>query len=215
MSAQFLAKKRVSQKGFTIIELMIATLVFSVILLIVTGGIIQVTRTYYKGVTESNTLATARNIVNTIGQAIQFDGGIVQPTTASPAAGTTYAFCIGNNRFQYFLGTQLSTSGGTGKTYHALLQDTSSACAAGVQSSSINASGLTGTELVNPKMRLSALSVTNVSGNLYTITVRVIYGDDSLLSNPTAANAACKGVVAGEQFCAVSQLSTTVVKRVQ
>jgi hypothetical protein len=46
------------------------------------------------------------------------------------------------------------------------------------------------------------------------VQVRVIYGDDDLLSNPTAANANCKSQ-AGSQFCAVSDLTTVVVKRVQ
>jgi hypothetical protein len=55
-----------------------------------------------------------------------------------------------------------------------------------------------------------------VSGTtgLYSIDVRVVYGDDDLLINPTATNATCK-VGSGSQFCAVSELSTVVQQRIQ
>ena len=196
-------------RGFTIIELMIATLVFSVILLAVTVGIIQITRVYYKGINEANTQDTARNVMDTISQAIQFSGSDVYATQAS-APGASTSFCVGNQQFSYKLGYQLvGGSPGTNQTTKALWQSTTSGCTGNP------AAAASGLELLGDKMRLANLTVSEVNGdpNIWKISVRVVFGDDDLLNNPTGTNASCKGN-AGQQFCSVSELTTTVVKRV-
>lgn len=206
--------------GFTIVELMIATAVFSVVLLLATSGLLQITRTYYKGVTEANTQNTARAVVDTVSRAIQFDGGAVQPTNGSSPR-TTYDFCVGNARFRYYLGSELATSPASGQTYHALLQDSTSGCTSGPDGATINSSSISCTtatncsELVSPNMRLSQFSVTSLGSNLYQVSVTVVYGDDVLLNSPTSSNPSCLGVQAGTQFCAISKISTTVLKRVE
>lgn len=194
--------------GFTIIELMIATLVFSMILLVVMTGFIQITRTYYKGITEVNTQTTARSIIDTISQAIQFNGGIVSNTPAYQV-GTPLVTCVGGQQFTYMLGKELVD----GVTNNVLYQNNAAGCTAGNGSFS----GLSGgRELMAPHMRLANLSISNIAGsNSYTIDVRVVYGDDDLLNDPTGTDASCKGVTAGTQFCSVSELSTVVTKRVQ
>lgn len=196
-------------RGFTIVELLIATLVFSVILLTVTVGIIQITRVYYKGINEANTQDTARGVMDTISQAIQFSGSTVSPTVAS-APGASTSFCVGNQQFSYKLGYQLvENSPGTNQTTKALWQSTASGCTGNP------AAAASGIELLSPKMRLANLTVTQVNGdpNIWKVSVRVVYGDDDLLNNPTGTNASCKGDK-GQQFCSVSELTTTVVKRV-
>ncbi len=211
---------RRAQAGFTIVELMIATAVFSVVLLLATSGLLQITRTYYKGVTEANTQNTARNIVDTVSQAIQFDGGAVQPTNGSNPK-TTYDFCVGNVRFRYYLGSELATSPTSAQTYHALLQDSTSGCTSGADGSTINSTSVSCTsatncsELVSSHMRLSQFAVTSLGSNLYQIQVTIAYGDDDLLNNPTSTNPSCLGVTAGTQFCYISKINTTVLKRVE
>ena len=83
-----------SQKGFTIVELLISSLVFSLVLLTVTIGVIQITRVYYKGITESTAQNAARDALDTISQAIQFNGGEVSKTNPS-APGNWATFCGG------------------------------------------------------------------------------------------------------------------------
>ncbi|HSX31885.1 MAG TPA: prepilin-type N-terminal cleavage/methylation domain-containing protein, partial [Candidatus Saccharimonadales bacterium] len=115
------------QQGFTIIELLIATLIFSMVLLLVTVGIMQVTRVYYKGVTESNTQNAARSIVDSISQAIQFDGGLVTPI----AGGTPKYQCINSQQFDFWLGKQLVDGVPSGnQTNQSLIQRTVGGCAA-------------------------------------------------------------------------------------
>ncbi len=193
--------------GFTIVELLLATLIFSTVLMLVTMGIMQVTRVYYKGVTESNTQNVARSLVDTVSQAIQFDGGII---TAATGSSPTY-LCINDQQFAFWLGKQLVDTAPTGnQTNKALLQHTVAGCAA-------PGPGVTGRELLSPHMRLSNFTIIQVAGasNLYQVHVRVVYGDDDLLNNPTATTAACKNIRAGTQFCAVSDLTAVVQKRVK
>jgi len=202
-------RPKLNQRGFTIAELMIATLVFSVVLLLVTTGIIQIGRTYYKGINEANTQDTARTIMETVGQAVQFSGGTVGQTDPTEQAGVLKAFCVGNTQFSYRLGTQLVTaSPGTGQSTSVLRENTVNNCNAASPPMS------TGQELLSPKMRLSELVVMPAPGGVaFTIRVKVVYGDSDLLNNPTTSAAACKGSN-GSQFCSDADISTTVYKRV-
>ena len=204
--------------GFTIIELLVASMVFSVVLLVVTAGVLQVTRVYYKGLTEANTQNTARSIMDTIAQTIQFTGGTVT-STASPVPGTDQAFCIGNNQFSYRLGWQVEDTYDVSKNqvWHGLVQANVAGCTSGTAAQILSNQTVTGRDLLGPHMRLANLVVepNGTVPNQYKIQVRVVYGDKDILDNSTAANASCQNVLAGTQFCAVSDLSTIVVKRVK
>lgn len=210
--SKYVTPQHKSMQGFTIVELMMSTLVFSVILLMVTIGVLQVNRVYYKGVTEANTQNSARAIMDTISQAIQFNGGTVGPlpTIASPTAGTTYYVCVNNQQFIYKQGYQLvSGTPGANQTNQAFLQKTiTGACGAPT-------TPLTGRELLSPNMRLSNLQITRIgTSNLYKIQVTVAYGEDGVMNNPTSLSPQCKGIRAGNQFCSISNLSTVVEKRI-
>lgn len=205
--------KRLQPKntGFTIVEIMIATLVFATVLVLITIGVISFTHTYYRGINQSATQNTARTIIEDVSQAIQFSGGTV--VTGLSGSGGWKGVCVGNQSFNYLLGKQLvDGSAGTNQTKQALLtQSGTSDCHAE------NPSGSGGTELLSPHMRLSKFSVT-ANGDLYTIDVKVVYGDDDLLRSPsrrgpTAGDVVCN-IDAGSQFCATSELITSVVPRV-
>jgi hypothetical protein len=82
-------------------------------------------------------------------------------------------------------------------------------------------------------MRILGLYITSEGGTepkLWTIRLRVAYADDdtsnandwllqgadgSALSNSNASTAVCKGSQIGTQFCSVSELSTTVLRRIR
>ena len=213
-------------EGFTIVELMVATLVFSVVLLLVTFGVLQVTRTYYKGLTEIDNQTTARNIVDSISRAIQFGGNVQQVVATNP--GDIGVICVGNQQFSYRLGWEVTDSTPVTtnhETPHALyVTDSVANCTGNIPNLAITTlSG--GKELVGSRMRLAKLSVMPVAGNtsLYKVTVKVVYGDDDLLLSPTDNTTAgptmpdikCQNFQAGTQFCAVSELTAVVEKRVK
>lgn len=198
-------------QGFTIIELLIATLVFSTILLLVTYGVIRISRLYYRGVITSRTQQTARSVIDEISQTIQFSG-VTPSETPAPNTGIDQAFCLNGKRYSYRLGRQLRDSLGN----HVLVVDTPP-CSASPAPSSQDLGGASLTadskELLGPFMRLSKLSVTNAGADLWKVTVKVTYGDDDLLTDSTDPDTVCNLAVKGSEFCATSELTTTVQRR--
>lgn len=211
-----LAKKQTkSEHGFTLVELMIATTVFSVFLLIVTTLVLQVTRAYTKGIISSKTQETARVISNELSRAVQFGGSDMFIPAATPAPGVTSYMCIGSQRYTYMLGKQLKTTitNPPDQTSHVLVADSVSTCPSGAGPLTITDTKIQ-RELIGENMRLANLSVSRIgTTNLYTIRVRVAYGDADLLDVPTSQTVLCRGQTGSSQFCAVSELVTTVEKR--
>jgi prepilin-type N-terminal cleavage/methylation domain-containing protein len=118
------------QKGFTVIELMISTAVFSMILLVVLGAITQIGRMYYKGIVSTKTQEVTRALVDRISQGIQYGasgtgqiGELV--ITPSPPATAPTIYCVGKSR--YFLYLDKTTTA----TEHALWGDTGDDCVTG------------------------------------------------------------------------------------
>lgn len=229
--------------GFTIIELLIATTVFSVILLGATTALFALERMYYRGIVTNQTQTTSRQIMASISQQLQLSQNHVTISGVKHYAGVAAdfrAFCIGTTRYNFILNGQVDDDVATGqytanhKINHGLWRDT-------IPSSQIDTCtplnlslsnpedssqyadpsvvGLagTGTELLAQNMRLASLSLNAkcISHNLCTIKVKVIYGDDDLLAlDPSGYPIGCKTTF-GDQWCATSGLQTQVFKRLQ
>lgn len=194
-----------NQRGFTIIELMISTAVFSVVLLVVTLGILDINRTYYKGLANSKTQEVARAIIQDVSQAVQFNGGKISNSIIPGIR------CVGERQYSFVLFQKVTDN----PEVHGLIARTGSDCPSGPNM--VLGSGET--ELLGENMRLSKFEVRSVNNTpgLYRVTVRVVYGDDDLIDNlgfPGGGNT-CKSQRAGSQFCAVSELSTVVQQRVR
>lgn len=235
-------------RGFTIMELLIAVTVFSLVLILITTGVLRFSRQYYKGVISGKTQDTARAIVDDVTRAIQYNGGAVSYVQATPTGQGVY--CFGESkRYRVYLnaqvtdGTSINTS--QNQARHAIVSDSPpGACtpfsgATNVKNTAALSSSNSGPnprELLGTRMRLAKFSV-NGSGNLWTIDVKVVYGDDLFLCdsnaaasspagctnpNPPAtlpgnvnlANVSCR-TENSSQFCAVSELTTTIDKRVK
>lgn len=208
--------------GFTIVELMIATAIFGVIMLIIAVGVVRFTHDYYKGVVSANTQATTRSIMSQITQSLQF-GTSFSATDSTTTPGSA-GFCMGSVEFSYAEGQEITPTGSLGahQTRHGLLQRSGiSACSSAVKTDDVLgtvALAASQRELLAPHMRISAFDITQLSGNVYRVHLRVIYGDDDLLSPKVTpgttdfSNENCSGVI-GSQWCAVSDLTTTVDKR--
>jgi len=208
------------------VELMIATLVFSVVLLVITVGVLNFTHAYYAGVNSSNTQDTARNIVNNVTQAIEFSGTTVSPTKPVSNGSATYYFCANNNTFVFTPG-QLYNSSAPNASNPGLYQAATNAC------NPNNVDYSKGRELLGENMRVVLLSVADgTEPRTYTVAVRLAYGDDDLLCAPESAQGSCTSstvltnqqianhgdvtcrLQTGFQFCAVAGLTTTVALRV-
>jgi prepilin-type N-terminal cleavage/methylation domain-containing protein len=155
-----------TQKGFTIVELMIATVVFSMVLLVITYGVIHFTTAYYKGINNSATQTAAQNAIDSITQSIQFSSG--GTTTADSSH-----FCAGGKVFLYNLGKQF---GGTPTATDRGLYEMPSTASCDDPGTPNG-----GTELLGKNMRLAGVSVTSSDSTDPTVpwqvTIRVAYGD--------------------------------------
>jgi len=214
-----------NQSGFTIVELMIATLVFSVVLMVITTGVISFSNFYYKGLNSSATQVATQGAVDNIVQSIQFSS----VGTITSTDGTEGFFCAGNKLYVYTLGQQFT--GNPAATTGLYAMDKGASCT--------NTPPSGGTELLAKNMRLTKISVSqnNPVANLWQVTLNVAYGDSDLLCDPSigspttagscatngvnyAANALvsgnsiiCKAQV-GSQFCSTSAVSNVTQQRI-
>lgn len=203
-----------SRGGFTIIELLLATVVFSAVVVVALSGFLTIGRLFYKGVNLSQTQATAQQIIDNLTTDIQ--GASTVWDTLPPASGGRSYVCIGNNRYIIKLYNFVDILDHNNTDKFGLLRDKlpggNNACPNpydGIGAVAPN----NPTEMLGNKMRLNSFSVTRTcpTCKLFVIKVNLAYGDDSSLSiDPTTKIASCDSNLASSQYCAVTGLSTTV-----
>lgn len=220
-----------NQKGFTIVELMIATSVLAIILLITTLIMTSIGALYTKGVNQSKVQDSARSLLDSLAQDIQLSNGSVTAGTDSNG----HYLCVNNVRYSYVMGRQLNTAG----NMHTLWRDIApSPCTSAAPLGNASLDSISpGTEMIPDRSRLTRLCITSSNGSCdpsgvgpYTIEVGVVYGDSELLCNADSAYGSecsstganhinvenadirCRSQV-GSQFCATATLATTVTTR--
>ncbi len=208
------------QTGFTVIELMISTTIFSVILLLCSFAILQIGRTYYKGINSTRTQSATRSVSDNIAQSLQFSGGTPVPSVggavgADLTGAGSGAICIGSRRYSYVKDRVLvEGTPGSNETRYALVVD--NAPASGACPSVISGSSLSGAsdprELVSTNMRISELRIENTPGG-YEVSVALTTGPFDL-SDGTGGTpyGQCEGGTSS-QFCAYSRLTTLAKQR--
>jgi prepilin-type N-terminal cleavage/methylation domain-containing protein len=190
-------------RGFTIIELMIATAVLSVMLLLVTVVMLNIGVLYYKGISQSRVQDDTRSIMDEISQQLQLSDQTLPAPTAGPHG--EVAYCIGDARYTVITGVEIGKlAPGTPTTYpHVLWRDTNptpGSCPLYIHKN--NPSGpqvdLTdvnlatddaanhGTELLSGNSRLINFAISTTSP--FTVSVGVAYGSDDLLCSPSVPN---------------------------
>ncbi len=230
-----------STAGYTIVELMVATAIFSVILLLCATAMINVGNTYHKGIISSQTQDAARGVIDELGDQVKFGSTIPSATATATYGGLTVrSFCIGEKRYSYALDTQV-TDGLSSGTYiavkkqalHAMWRDTAvdpvhcipanltqsdpSASTGTVTLPGpiqVNGNGVAGSglEMVPAQTRLAAFSLSNVQGSLWKLQVKLAFGDEDLLVRTSGVITGCIASNKGGSFCAISDLSTEVYR---
>lgn len=204
---------KTNQEGFTIVELLIATAVLSMIILLTTVMITSIGNLYYKGVIQSRTQANARTITDDISQHLKFTDGDVWQSTQVYSGKTINSYCINGARYSYIVGVQL------GQINHVLWRDVPSGSCAPVDITLVNplnadgSASVGGTEMIAPSSRLTAFSITQTTlTSPLSISVGVAYGEVSLTTAASGPDVRCLGG-AGDRFCASVYLATTVTQR--
>lgn len=213
-------KKLRKTDGFTIVELLIATTVLTVVLVGASFVLVQVGRLYYKGTITAKTQAAGRNIVDSISRPIQLRGSGVRKEPVGPVN----VLCVGNQRFTYQTQAQVGTGGS--RRPHAVWRDTIDNLdfcdddVPDILNTSITLTG--GESMLSDGMRLFDLDVEEVTDatgtgkGIYVVTVRIGYGDDVFTTDPVSGiEDGCLSQIAGGQFCAFAVYETTVNARIR
>lgn len=214
---------RPTASGFTIIELLIATTVFAVMLLLAQSIFVQIGHLFYRGVSISNTQETADHIFQDITGNFQ---NAVSVNSGS-SSGYTY-YCIGNTRYTYQTSTTKSVDSSAGTDHSAggnygilkdILPGGGGACEPPCDAGSCPNGALAfinPVELLGDNMRLGQFSISQstTTSNLYNISIIIAYGDNNSLSYKTAGDPSTVYCQSDSQnnFCAVSNINTSVFK---
>jgi prepilin-type N-terminal cleavage/methylation domain-containing protein len=206
-----------SQKGFTLVEFMIATAAFSLILLVTLNGFVQIGRLYFRGITFAKTQESARSLVDEIARGAQFSRDPISfvPPTAGEARG---ALCVGLIRYTYVLGKQQTenVTNAAIETRYAMWRDEKPVPSAACAPSDVSVNSI---KIFGDGMRLQDFTVQPyAASNTWRVYASVSYGDDDLLepADPITGRRRCKASgYAGVQFCATSDLETIVNRRLQ
>lgn len=195
--------------GFTVAELMIATTVFAVILLVGAAAFLQLGRSYYKGVTVTQTQQVAKQIMSNVTSNIRLSSNVSGLNTATSGR---YYYCVGGHRYSFKLFGLVDTSNHDNSTKFGLIADEPNGNGCGNPFDSPTTPLVSPTELLANNMRLLAFSITPVgaSGTAFSVSVTVAFGQDSVFDNPNSASAVCQGKANETQFCAITHLNTVV-----
>lgn len=202
--------KTSKQAGFTIIELLIATTILSVILLLVAGVLTGIGGLYYKGLNLSRTQQNSRVIIDDISQQLQYTDSLPNPGTSSPYGYPEQYICIGTIRYVYVLNKQIGD--GANQFAHVLIRETGKNCSDPLPDLRVATLTANQSEMIAANSRLYMLNV-NALATPYTIEVGTAYGEDDALM-PDGSRCKGSGAGGGDQYCATSHLTTRALKRV-
>lgn len=223
-----ISMKRKSGGGFTITELLVATAVFSAVLLLIIVGFTQIGRLFYKGVTVSQTRQTATQIQQAVSNDIRLSATAVTPVSyqcpaggcANGSTGTISAWCVGNHLYIPLTNNRVDLSAHDFSAKFGLIQAQlpGGACSGGVYAST-DVAAMKPVEMLGDDMRINWFDIepTPNSSGVFTVSITVAYGEDAAFVNGTLFNQPnppqCRGISTGSQFCSVAQLNTTVSNR--
>ena len=206
-------------KGFTVVELTIATAVFAAVLLVGLSSFLGVGKVFYKGLTHSQTQAAAQQILDRISADVQF-GSIIGSVQATGTGSSQY-ICLGNIRYTYNLYqiVDLNTHDIEQNQLGLLRDGLPSPYGCGSPFGSAKVAFNNPTELLGEKMRLSKMDITAVKDStgsdvkdLWSVSLTVAYGDDTSLQDSGSSEPACNSNLANSQFCSVIKLNTSVTR---
>ncbi|HPD99319.1 prepilin-type N-terminal cleavage/methylation domain-containing protein [Candidatus Saccharibacteria bacterium] len=189
-----------SKKGFTIVELMIAMLVFGVASLLVTAAVIGMSRQYQKGSYTAQLNDASRSIHQDIFNAVAYVNKDAV-TNMKTEDSVTY-FCIGNVMYYWSLPDGNTINNGLFKR-----QLSDAACERG------QANG--GTNLLPRNGFVSQFTITQPSADLgvFDITTRFNVGTYDMYKNNSYTE--CLPTLRGGDFCTIVNYNSSVKPRIQ
>lgn len=206
-----------NDRGFTIIELLIATVVFSVILVVILAAFVQISRLFYKGVNMSNTQDDTRRALNDIASDIQFASS--SPPSACTGSGCPNYFCVGNHRYTFFLGAQVGYTSPAG----IYREDETGNCPPPTGPTAVKTGSAD--QLLGNGMQLNSIKI-SCDGIACHLHAHVIFyggtpqGLFVSTDNPSSKtpwkepDADCTGALISSQYCSTADYSSTILEKI-
>lgn len=183
-----------NKRGFTIVELMIAMVIFSVASLMTTGIVIGMSRQYQKGSYTAQLNDASRTVHQDIRDAIAYSKAF----TPIANSGSIRFFCASNNLYYW----DQTIPGTIRYGLYKRSLTASQGCTAA------NASG--GANLLPSNGFVGELSI-NQSGDIYNVYTRFNVGTSDMFTNANYTN--CLPTLRGGDFCSVVNYNSSVVSR--
>lgn len=185
---------RIKQRGFTLVELLLAMAFFSFILLFVTTGFIIINRSYNKGITSKMVQDEARST-------LEFLTREIRTTPAGSITTTTGCLSVGANSYYW---TERVDDTNTASPFRLLYQP-------GVNCSDMKSVDLS-TDLLNDRVGVQYLDISPTgTGSSLSLTLILSTVSTDLIDG---VNSAAKCFVeSGSQYCDVVEVSTVVSPR--
>jgi prepilin-type N-terminal cleavage/methylation domain-containing protein len=204
-------KNTPDQRGFTVIELMVATTVFAVLVLLTSMAVVQIGRQFYKGIITARAQNAARTLTDEISRNVQY--------TATPprvrTSGNVIAICTAE--VEYIIDRGQVQQGGVQRAmrYPACSSPLATLPSSGALPQNWpNAADPNhrGSEMLGENMR-AWVGLSPLGTRSYTLDISVAHGDDDLLEDPAATSYSCRNVPSLSQYCGTAQLTVTVFKQ--
>src|SRR3989344_501981 len=204
--ARFVRDSKLSA-GFTITELLLATAIFSTVIVVALAAFLGIGRLFYKGVNMTQNQQVARNIMDLVSSDIQSSSTPVVNGTS----GDKKYICVGSARYIYMIYSPVNLSDHNDTDKFGLLRDTvpgSSGCADPYDGPNKFPPNKP-TELLGNGMRLNSFSVgPDGCQSICTASIDLATGDD----DPSTPEATCNSNLSTSQYCAKTQLTITASK---
>lgn len=193
---------RQNQRGFTVIELLLATTFFSVIIMMVTAGFIQINRSYTRGTIVRNMQNNARVLFEDISRTIRDStpGGLVYSNTQP------YRICVPGIRYGWnqFNGSGRSTESLPAGTSMVKSYDTGT-CTGAMPA---NATSPLGENMIVQHMAITPI----VPGNNRTVRFVMVISSPTAELTTQGENAQCR-TAQNSQYCDVVRLESVITLR--
>jgi prepilin-type N-terminal cleavage/methylation domain-containing protein len=195
--------KRTNQRGFTIVELMIAISVFAVAMILVTAGVIVIGRQYQQGTNRVKLESATREVHQNVTDAIKFAGEEIENP---PDIGSWRSTCIGNQQYVYAATPDpLSQAAYNGLNRGLFVQTKPTGPCTTVLSG----------DSKNLLPENAVVLKFSVGGDQVSTVFAAADGDLLNLTSPqTPDDVVCRANIAGKEFCAVVKLDSTALRRV-
>lgn len=196
---------RTNKRGFTIVELMIASVVFATVSLLTVTVVIGISRQYQKATYATQLNDAKRSIHQDLRNAIAYQNDTSVPQEVPPAGSRDYRLCVGSIVYSWKQHSDSATNL-TADDYGLYKKTKTKDCLAEDRTS--------GTNLLPKNGFVNEFSMTKNGDNSYTITTNFAVGTADMFADTPIKFTQCLPTQKGGDFCSTMNYTSIVTSRI-